>query len=206
MESQMFESEFFTMLKESADIVLAAGEAYSQVMTSYPDAAAPIARLEELETAADLQTQKIMERINTSTNTPLDRQDLSRLALGLDGIVDRANNMVASFDMYNCTEVRAEVGILSEIVNKMCQEIQTMVYLLSSKVQMRDALELAIEIDDIESLGDDTYRAALYRLFHEDTTDREQLVWSRIFDSMEGVIDECNAVASTVRTIVNKSI
>ena len=79
-----------------------------------------------------------------------------------------------------------------------------MIYLLPDIARNRGVMEIALEIGAIEDLGDETYQAGLYRLFHEELSDTDRFAWVRLLDRMEYVIDACNGVARVVRDIVMK--
>ena len=198
------EDEFYTMLKEFADLNVEATEEYLRIMETYPDSQADIDRMKDFETAADLQTQKIMDKLYTSFITPIDRSDISDLALAMDDVVDQMNGMVTRLDLFNRSSIRSEAPELARITLHMVQRIRDMFYRLPDYKRDNTVLEMALEIGDVEDEGDKVYHQALYRLFHEEDGETDRVAWLRLFDRMEYVIDACDVVAGIVRNVVMK--
>lgn len=199
------EDEYYTMLKELADALLEAAEEYAALFREYPDSAGRIPKMKVHEVNCDHKVRKIMEKLYTSFITPFDREDISNLALGLDDIADNMEGVAVRLDLFNVQTPRHEAEEIAELTLSSVQEIKELIYLLPNYKTDHRVMEKSDLIDSIEDEGDTLYQNGLRRLFHEDSTGKESVVWLRIFDRMEAVIDSCDHVASIVRYIVMKS-
>jgi len=73
------------------------------------------ARIKEEEHAADQLTYEVMQRIDRSFVTPLDREDIHLLANRLDNVVDLMDGTARRATMYHIGEPRAAASALTEV-------------------------------------------------------------------------------------------
>lgn len=61
-----------------------------------------------------------------------------------------------------------------------------------------------IEVNRIENLGDEIYRAELTKLFAEETNAIEVIRWQGIYSYLEKALDSCEDVANIIEGVVMK--
>lgn len=199
------EDEFYTLLKQLAGQLKRSADIYAHIVDTFPAATAEVTEMKVIETDADKVVKEIMEKLYSSFITPIDREDLSNLTTAMDNVCDDLNKLAMRFDLFNVTELRPETPRLARLITLAVDEMQVMFEHLPDYQDDPQVMKSAIRISDIEDEGDDLYHTALYRLFHEDADDRTYTVWLRLFDRMEGVLDDCDHVANEVRNVVMKS-
>ena len=79
------EDIFFTMLKQVAAQLLDASVEYASIMREYPESITRIPRMKVHETTTDELVADIHKQLYTSFITPIEREDISDLALRMDG-------------------------------------------------------------------------------------------------------------------------
>ena len=98
-----------------------------------------------------------------------------------------------------------EVLRLGELSAKCCERVQHAVSLLP-RLSTPDVAEAAIktceEIDRLESDADRVMRAALSKLFREETDVRELIKLKAIYEQLESITDRCEDVANLIEGIV----
>ena len=200
------EDEFYTMLKELASLITDAAEEYNGIVCDFPGSMSRIPQMKVYESNADERVKAIMAKLYTSFITPIDREDISTLALAMDDVVDSMYGVAVRLDLFNMSDLRLEAKQISELTVHAVHEMQQMIDHLPDYKKDRVVLEKAIEIGTVEDEGDTVYQKALRRLFsdEEDASGKYVVSWLRIFDRMELCLDACDRVSGIVRDIIMK--
>lgn len=200
------EDIFFTLLKELAQLLVETAEEYDQIISNFPESMDRIPHMKVHETKCDEKVKTIMGKLYTSFITPMDREDISALALAMDDVVDAMYGVTMRMDLFNISDLRVEAKQISALTVHAVKEMQVLVDHLPGYQKDRVVMEKAIEIGDIEDQGDSVYQTALRRLFHEDDdiAGKYAVTWLRIFDRMENCLDACDEAAGIVRNAVMK--
>ena len=199
------EDQFFTLIKNYAQIAVDAAEEFVQIFNGYPDTASRIPQLKVYESAGDDVCKTIMDKLYTSFITPIDREDIASLALAIDDVLDEMHDVAIRLDLFNAQGMRVEAKQMAELTRTAVVEMRDMLDRLPNYKDDPTVRDKARMVSNIEDEGDAVYESALYRLFHEKASGRESLVWLRIFDRMEQTLNAVNHVATIVRSVVIKS-
>lgn len=200
------EDEFFTLLRQLSDIIAEASHEYVAIMEGFPATSARIPRMQMYEVKADECVREIMERLYTSFVTPIDREDISELALALDDIVDGMEKVSLRLDLFNIEKIRPEAIEMTKLTHQAVTDACIMIDRLPAYRKDRTVMEKSISVGHIEDGADTVYENALRRLFHEDGVGgKESVAWLRLFDRQERCLDACDHAARVVRNVVMKS-
>ena len=97
------EKELLTILENLAKKAVEASDAVLELMDD-PTNKDKIAHISEIETEADVLTRDIFSELNKTFITPLDREDMQRVASKIDDIIDFMDGIGARFASYKITE------------------------------------------------------------------------------------------------------
>ena len=160
-------------------------------------------KIHELEKEADLLTREIFSELNKTFITPLDREDMQRIASKIDDVIDFMDGIAARFQSYQITEVPPySLEIAHELV-KATKEVQYMISKLQRIKNPQDMIDHCRNTSDIEHVVDDLYRDAIKELFT--TTDPIHIIKLKdIYETMETASDRCVDVADVIEDIVLK--
>ena len=196
---------FFTLLNQvAADIAVAADE-YVSIMQEFPASMARIPRMKTHEMTVDGMVAKIHEHLYTSFITPIEREDISELALKMDDVVDLMEEVSVRLDLFQLDHMRPEAIEMAELTQKAVYELREIISRLPRYKKDDQIMGHAIAISRIEDGADRVYQNALRRLFAEENGGKEVVTWLRIFDSMENCLNACDKAAGVVRSVVMKS-
>ena len=200
------EDEFYTMLKEFAALISETADVYNKIICDFPNTKSTIPQMKVYESKADERVKSIMSKLYTSFITPIDREDISSLALAMDDVVDSMYSVAVRLDLFNLNDLRLEAPQISKLTVHAVSEMQEMINRLPDYKKDRVVLEKAIEVSTVEDEGDTVYQQALRRLFsdEEDASGKYAVTWLRIFDRMELCLDACDHVSAIVRDIIMK--
>lgn len=160
-------------------------------------------KIEKIEKEADKLTHSIFEELNKTFITPLDREDISRMASKTDDIIDYIEGIsgrIINFKIKSSPPYMLEIA--KEIHNS-TKEINFMITRLHKVKVDKSIIEHCRTINEIEHRADVIYRKAVGELF--DTSDIINLIKMKdIYEALEHASDRCLDVADSIEDIVLK--
>ncbi len=167
------------------------------------------AKLEDLtvkikaeEHAADVLTYEVMQRIDRSFVTPLDREDIHLLTNRLDNVVDLIDGTARRARMFRVTERREPAIELAAVLSECAGVITKAVKDIKSPTAVH---KNARRIKELEEKADAIYGDAIYNLFAGTPDALTVIKWKEIFDNIEHAVDECEDVANVLESISLKN-
>jgi predicted phosphate transport protein (TIGR00153 family) len=166
-------------------------------------------RLEELtvrikaeEHAADAITYDIMQRLDRSFITPLDREDIHLLANRLDNVVDLMDGTARRASMFQISERRESANALTQVLVECAEAIALGVKDVRTPTAVHKA---ARQVKELEEKADALYSKAIATLFAGKPDPIEVIKWKEIYDNLEHAVDECEDVANVLESISLKN-
>lgn len=196
------EKELLIILENLAKKAVEASDAVLDLMDD-PTNKDKIARISEIETEADFLTRDIFSELNKTFITPLDREDMQRVASKIDDIIDFMDGIGARFASYKITEAPPHTKQMAEELVKATKEVEFMVAKLGNVKNPKLMIEHCRQTSVIEHVIDDLYRLAISELF--ESNDAINIIKLKdIYETMETASDRCVDVADVVEDIVLK--
>lgn len=196
------EKEILTLLNDLAKKSVEASLAV-QVLLSDPTNEDQLKKVKEIETEADAVIREIFTELNNTFITPLDREDMQRVASKIDDIIDFMDGIASRFHSYKITTTPPyAMDIANELVNA-TKEVEYMTSKLQHIKNPSVMIEHCRNTSAIEHRIDDLYRIAITELFESD--DAIKIIKLKdIYETMETASDRCVDVADVVEDIVLK--
>jgi uncharacterized protein len=193
------EEKFFDLFCAVADRNKEAAEHLRHLFEAPPDRrTAHVEALKRLEHEADQVTHEVVNRLDRTFITPLDREDIHQLASNLDDVMDAMDGTARRSQIFH-------LGPAPEGVKLLCEVIQRMVGVLSVAVarlkKAEDVMEYCIEAKRLEEEGDALYHDSLGRLFATERDAIELIKWKEIYDDLERTLDQSEDVANVLESI-----
>jgi predicted phosphate transport protein (TIGR00153 family) len=200
------EDAFFSKFNEVGEVICQSAELIDGLMKNYVCVEEKDKELEEKEHACDNLVHNILELINKSFITPIDREDINLIAKELDNIVDSIESAAHRFCMFDVKEVREEAIEMTKLIVECTKALKEILFELGNMKTSKTLTKKIIEVNRIEGLGDDLFRKAIKRLFKEESSAIEILKWKEIFEFLEDTLDTCEDVANTIEGVVTKHV
>ncbi|HKR65886.1 MAG TPA: DUF47 family protein [Thermoanaerobaculia bacterium] len=195
------EEKFYDDFKIMADQLRHGARLLEQMFASVPPLADKAHEIKEVEHQCDFLTHEIIQRLNKTFVTPIDREDIHELAKTLDDVMDAIDNAAALIPLYRIEKMRAGARELTQVIVKQCDEIRHAVEALE---QRKGVLDRAIEINRLENEADRIHKHAISQLFDEETDAIKVMKWKEILDVLEEATDACEDVANLLENVVVK--
>jgi uncharacterized protein len=157
--------------------------------------------IKEVEHKCDFLTHEIIQRLNRTFVTPLDREDIHTLARSLDDVMDAIDASATILRLYHIDTVRPGARELSHIIFDSAEEL---VHAIKALEGRKGVAERAVEINRLENEADRAHQAAVQTLFQEERDAIVIIKWKEIFDFLEQATDRCEDVANVLEGVVVK--
>jgi uncharacterized protein len=160
------------------------------------------ARIKDLEHRCDEITHSVFTEMHGSFITPLDKEDITALASGLDDIADLVDSAGTRFLMYRIPEASAESKRLSDFLVQCVQVLQGAVSCLRGNRDPNKVIDACHKIHDLENQSDTVYHGGLEKLFNTPGINPIEVIkWKEIYEHLEMAVDKCEDVANVVEAI-----
>jgi predicted phosphate transport protein (TIGR00153 family) len=157
--------------------------------------------IKEVEHKCDFLTHGIIQRLNRTFVTPLDREDIHELARSLDDVMDAIDASAALVRLYRLETVRFGVRELAQNITTCTKEIRLA---LDALEQNKGVTTHSVEINRLENEADRTHAEAVGRLFDDEKDPISVMKWKEMLDLLEAATDRCEDVANVIEGVVVK--
>lgn len=157
--------------------------------------------IKEVEHKCDFLTHEVIQRLNRTFVTPLDREDIHTLARTLDDVMDAIDASATILRLYHIDSVRPGARELARIIVDCTEQTLRAVKALERR---RGVAECAVEINRLENEADRAHQNAVQSLFQDERDAVTIIKWKEIFDFLESATDRCEDVANVLEGVVVK--
>jgi predicted phosphate transport protein (TIGR00153 family) len=193
--------KFYEDFKMFADQLKRGARVLEEMLAGDPPLAAKAEELKDLEHQCDYLTHEIIQRLNKTFVTPIDREDIHELARTLDDVMDEIDSAGQLIPLYRIDKIRGGARELTRVILEQCDEIRKAVEALEARTGV---LERAIEINRLENEADRLHHTAIGQLYDDESDPIMVLKWKEIFDTLERATDRCEDVANLLENVVVK--
>ena len=196
------EREFFDLFEEAGGNIVRAADLLERLVQEWPERGELAHDIVVCEQEGDRITHDIVQRLNQTFVTPIDREDIYALASGLDDIVDWIEEVADFFSLYRIEAPILQAQQQARILHLACQNIAQAIPRLRG---FQDIHHFTMEINRYENEGDRVVRAALASLFQAGIDPMLVIRWKDIFERLEDAIDATERVSNILEGITIKN-
>jgi uncharacterized protein len=193
---------YFELFEEAGQNVLQAAHLLDRLLATYPDHRELAQEILACEHEGDRITHDIIDRLNHTFVTPIDREDILALASALDDIVDWTEEVADYLGLYKIEAPMDQAIRLARVLKDACAQIAEAVPRLRG---FRDISHYTVEINRLENEGDRITREAMASLFDGGIDPMVVIRWKDLFERLEAAIDAAEHVANILEGIVIKN-
>ena len=160
-------------------------------------------KIHAIETEADQLVRDIFAELNRTFITPLDREDMQRVASKIDDTIDHNDGIAARLKSYKISTAPPYALDMANELVKATKEVELMTAKLRNIKNPSSMIEHCRKTSEIEHKVDDLYSDAITKLF-ESNDPIEIIKLKDIYEKLESASDRCVDVADVVEDIVLK--
>jgi predicted phosphate transport protein (TIGR00153 family) len=196
------EEKFYDDFRAMADQLRAGARLLDEMLATDPPSFDKVHEIKEAEHKCDFLTHEIIQRLNKTFVTPMDREDIHALARTLDDVMDAIDDAAALFPLYRIDRCRSGARELSRIILAQTDELRKAMDALENKHSV--VLDHAVEINRLENEADRAHMLAMGKLFDEESDAITVMKWKEILDLLEDATDASEDVANLLENVVVK--
>jgi uncharacterized protein len=159
-------------------------------------------KIKDLEHKGDDATHHVIEELNKTFITPLDREDIHDLCLALDDVLDLIDNTAGRLVLFNISESIHGTLEMWQVLYNQARAIEEAVKRLKNNTNV---IERCIEINRLENDADRIFQMAIGQLFEHVKDPIEVIKRKEIIETLEKATDMAEDVANVLETIIVKN-
>jgi uncharacterized protein len=194
--------EFFDLFEEAGGNIERAAGLLETMLVSFPERNDLARDILICEQDGDRITHDIIQRLNQTFVTPIDREDVYALASALDDVVDYTEEVADYLGLYKIEAPMSQAQDLAHVLQAAARQIAEAMPRLRG---FRDISHYTVEINRLENDGDRIAREAIASLFDNGIDPMVVIRWKDIFERLEEAIDATERVANILEGIVIKN-
>jgi predicted phosphate transport protein (TIGR00153 family) len=195
------EEKFYADFTALADQLVTGAGLLERMLASDPPDWSLAHQIQDVEHDCDTITHEIIQRLNRTFVTPIDREDIHSLAKSLDDVMDAIDAASSVIRRYRVAPVRYGARELATVIVRSCDQVRMAVAALERKTGVHG---LAVEVNRLENEADRLHDEALSRLFEEEKDPIAVIKWKEVLDFLEEATDRCEDVANVLEGVVVK--
>ena len=194
---------FFSLLEEQAELAVKVAELFQTIIREYDSLNVLIKRMKVMEHEGDELVHEIIQRLHKSFITPIDQEDISKLASFYDDVLDLID---ATANRMHLFKIEKPNQIIKEFVDIIVQQVREV---RAATKQIRKIKQKEIEqrfktVNSLENEADDLYDNALAELFKEKDPVKI-LMMKDIYAFLEQITDKCEDICLVIQDVVIKN-
>lgn len=191
------------MLESQGANLVKATSSLFELVTDFKMVAERNSKIKDLEHEGDQIAHKLFTLLAQTFVTPLDREDISRLASAIDEVLNYTDGTADRFVLFKIKEPTPYMLELAKILLSASQEIYLLMTQIRKLKKANELVERCRAIKRYEHEGDKIYRTAIAELFETDNAIKI-IKLKEIYETLEGSLDRCQEVADIVEDIALK--
>jgi uncharacterized protein len=196
------QTNFFDFFEQHAALTVEAGAELAKLSRDGANLDEIARRIKQLEHQADEVTHTCMETLHKTFITPIDRNDIHRIASKLDDITDYIDAVARQMQLFEITHVPETVGEAVMVLHKATEAVERAVKGLRNMRNATGILGECVRINELENQADRIKANSVARLFREEKDPIVVIKWNQIFQALENVTDACEDVANAIEGVV----
>ena len=193
---------YFELFEEAGRNVMRCAQLLEELLSDYPDNRNLAKDIRDCEHEGDRITHEILDRLNHTFVTPIEREDILALASALDDIADYVEEVADYLGLYKIEAPMDQAIKLAQVLHLACTQIAEAMPKLRG---FNDISAHTWEINSLENEGDRITREAIASLFDGGIDPMVVIRWKDLFERLEDAIDATEHVANILAGIVIKN-
>jgi len=199
------EEAFFDMFERATNNLTATVDSFEAMLKDFTHLEKYVQKMNGLEHEGDIITHEIMDKLNRTFITPLDRDDIHAITAGIDDVLDLTEEVADRIFLYQLEKPTPSLIEQAHILSQAVGEVAKAINSLRDLKRPRRILDYTIEINRLENEGDVLLKHTMVELFKHTSSPLEVIKWKEIYESLEKAIDKCEDLAVVIESVVVKN-
>jgi len=194
------EKIFFELLEIESNNVMRGAQTFRDVILHYESLPEKRGQMKDIEHRGDEIVHQIYEQLAKTFVTPLDREEIARLASLYDDVLDHMEGVVNRLYLYGIEKPTETMRKFADLVPKTVEEIHC-AFAGIHEITAPGIETRCIEVDRLENEADDLLHESVAALFKSHDA-LAIMKLKEIYELMETTTDKCEDVVQAIRSII----
>lgn len=199
------EVKFFDYLNLQAENVVKAAGYFKTLTRNHELDGEAAKKMHSIEHEGDTLAHEIVDLLNRTFITPIDREDIYTLSNTLDDVLDLINAMANRIRLYKLDPSDPFFVQFIDTIEQSAAALSNAVKHMPDTKRQRRVLDHCIEINRLENVGDTLRENAISTLFDTEKDPIKVIKWQEIYEVAEATLDTCEHVAKVIESILVKN-
>ncbi|GAB6284967.1 MAG: DUF47 domain-containing protein [Methanoregula sp.] len=191
---------FFELFRQMAEKIAESATTLNEITHELPEGIEKAHKVRQIEHLGDEITRHIYEQLNESLITPLEPEEIARLAPVFDDVLDKIDWVTHQLCNYGIPQTNDVLKEYSYLILLSSTEITSALQAMSSLNHPEDVKTHVVEISRLYNLSTELLSRAVLELFK--TQDLLMIIKLKdIYESMAKVMEKCNDVGHALHDI-----
>lgn len=196
------EMDYFDMFVKGVEHALEAAKRLKALLDDGRVTQERVAAVKKIENDADTHMHKMCEQLNVAFITPIDRDDIYRIAKETDDITDSIERVANDLWVMHVDHITPDMRLMGQYVVDACEVLVQLMSEIKNHKKSNKLYEYTVEINRIEELGDKCYKNAIYELYGREKDPIALIKAQNVYKVLEDALDDCEDVADCVESII----
>lgn len=194
---------FFELIHQLCNNTHESAVMLHDMMVKHENLADYASKIDILENKCDELTHTIINELNETFITPIDREDIHALANSLDNIIDRIDSIATRTSIY---KIKSPVQFGEQLSDILLSQVMLLEEVTEDLKDYKTIFPKLISIRNLETQGDNIFRQAITNLFDNEPDVLEVIKKKEILENIEAAIDDCQTATIVIEGILIKNI
>jgi len=196
------EMDYFDMFVKGVQYALDAAKMLKALLDDGRVTQERVSAVKKIENDADIHMHKMCEQLNVAFITPIDRDDIYRIAKETDDITDSIERVANDLWVMHVDHITPDMRLMGQYVVDACEALVQLMSEIKHHKKSNKLYEYTVEINRIEELGDKCYKNAIYELYGREKDPIALIKAQNVYKVLEDALDDCEDVADCVESII----
>lgn len=198
--------KFEGLYKELVVSVWDIASLFEKVSKNFKDFKKYAKEAQKIEEQADSVAHQIVLELNSAFITPFDRDDMYKLAMEIDDIIDHIENTIHSLSIYEVKKKHDCINQFAELYTESAKDLDSLIQTFFEKKHNVEKInKIVVAIHREENEWDEIYITSIRDLFQNEKDAIELIKWKEIVESLEVISDKFKDVTDTVINALMKN-
>jgi predicted phosphate transport protein (TIGR00153 family) len=197
------DEKFFKIFGQMTIYILEAVGILGEMVNHPEEDQTPLAaKIKDIEHRGDELTHRVIDELNKTFITPIDREDIHDLCAALDDVLDLIDSTATRIVLFR---LRKPIRAVPEMCAVLLNQAKTIGAAISDLQNNDHVVERCIEINRLENEADRLFQTAIASLFDEVKDPIEVIKRKEIIETLETATDKAEDVANVLESIIVKN-
>ena len=194
---------FFNLLEEQAALAVKVAELFQTMIREYSTFDVLIQRMKIMEHEGDELVHKIIQKLHRSFITPIDHEDISKLASLYDDVIDLIDGTANRIFLFKIEKPNDVIKEFVDIIVRQVRDVSALTKHIR-KINQTEIEQKFKAIHSLENEADDLYDFAIVELFKEKDPIKI-MIMKDIYEFLEQITDKCEDICLVIQDVVIKN-